>query len=169
MVGGKSWIRLLDLAGQEVILDATKDKEEIRFISRNKAGELEESIVLSSISGSQRITLNINGTTIQVEDGKVWIEGVEVHLGAENADDDAVLDSKLQTELGGISSVVGDIKGTHNSHYHTLLQYIVPMMPLAAAPCLPGALPDSTGKPFVPSTDSYSPGDTHSDTVKVQS
>lgn len=57
LVNGRAFIRLKDIAGQEVILDGKSNGEEIRLTSRNRQGSVAQQVVLSSAKGREKIEL----------------------------------------------------------------------------------------------------------------
>ncbi len=127
LVNGRGYIRLKDIAGQEIILDGKSNNEEIRIISRNRFGSSQQKIILSSSKGSEkieiidkqnnRICLDPNApASITIEDwagNKIEFDS-ETGVFRTNASakaDDVVASDKTQS-IGGKKEVVigGDDK-----------------------------------------------------------
>lgn len=101
---------------------------------------------------------------------RVHFKAEAVHVGAKDASDKAVLDSKVQAELDSIKSTIDSLRDEFNNHTHPFPQFIAPLIPVAAMPTLPGGPPaPPTEKPVVPATASYSPGDTASEILFIDS
>lgn len=68
MEDGRASIRIRDLSGQEIVLDATNNKEQITIRSRNRLGSSENKIVLASGNGRDKIELvDTSGNSISLD------------------------------------------------------------------------------------------------------
>jgi hypothetical protein len=57
LVGGRGYIRLVDVAGQEVLLDGASSNEKVQITSRDRAGTSIQRLTLSSSKGSEKVEL----------------------------------------------------------------------------------------------------------------
>lgn len=68
LVNGRGYIRLKDVAGQELILDGKTNSEEIRIVSRNRQGSTSQQVVISSAKGREKIQLlDKGGNTVTID------------------------------------------------------------------------------------------------------
>jgi hypothetical protein len=96
-----------------------------------------------------------------------------IELGAEGASDKAVLHSLVQAELDSISDAIAGLKDDINNHTHPLPEYIIPLIPINTGPVNPASDPSDDGlvctTPPLQSLTEYSPGDTASSLVTIDS
>ena len=95
-----------------------------------------------------------------------------IELGAASAQDKAVLDSKLQTELDAISEAIADLVTDFNDHTHPIPTFVAPLIPISDAPTVPND--DPTNADIILTTlstslVSYDKGDTNSGLVTIES
>lgn len=57
LVNGRAYIRLKDVAGQEIILDGKQNGEEIRLVSRNRQGSTFQKLTVSSAKGREKLEM----------------------------------------------------------------------------------------------------------------
>ena len=57
LVNGRAFIRIKDVAGQEIVLDGRRAAEEIRLTSRSRLGATTQEIILSSAKGREKIQI----------------------------------------------------------------------------------------------------------------
>ena len=108
------------------------------------------------------------------DDGQVFLSGDEISLGGEGSSDMAVLDSKLQIELGKIQAELTRLAALVVLHDTALQAHthvaITPLIPLPGAPNITG--PASAGTPpTIPhgyTANAYVPTPTNSTLVKVK-
>lgn len=124
LVNGRAYIRLKDVAGQEIILDGQQNSEEIRLVSRNRQGSTTQKITLSSAKGREkieiidkagnRIIVDPNSSkSIQILDiagNEIYFsseDGIAKYIAASNAEEivgrakTVEVTGKLQETIGG--------------------------------------------------------------------
>lgn len=163
-VDSRTTIRIIDAAGQELLLDTKADEEKITLTSRKRGGSTTRSITLSSKNGEERVIADVEGNVVLITKDKI-------ELGEENAGDKVPLDSLVQDEF---KARVDDHKKTvqeASDHVHPLAMFIPPLIPLPGppAPTLPGTTPGPPSmKPTMPFTDPKDPKDTASALVTIK-
>lgn len=162
LVGGRAYIRIKTLAGQELMLDAKKDEEVIHLLDRiGQAVVIDTKQESISFSAAQALHLVVGGTELHVEDGKI-------ELGGEGAGDKVVLDSKLQSELSRIKDDLTSLKTSFDSHQHLIPTGAVATAGSPVAQANPAPVP--VPPPLVPWNPGPSnPGSTASDLVTIKS
>ncbi|MCG8434349.1 MAG: phage baseplate assembly protein V [Gammaproteobacteria bacterium] len=121
LVDGRAFVRIKDVAGQEIVLDGKRSAEEIRLTSRSRQGGTVQQIVLSSAKGREKIEIvDKQGNTflmdpndptpIQIFD----YSGNRIEFDAENGQVRSVSNSELQETVGKnkIQSVSGRKQST---------------------------------------------------------
>lgn len=127
LVGGRAFIRLKDIAGQEILLDGRSGNEQIKLLSRNRLGTAEQRLILSSGKGKEgielvdkqgtRIKLDPNGTVpIILEDyagNKIEFDADAgtIRVGSAAASEETVTSNKDVTVGGYLKEIIG---GDHN-------------------------------------------------------
>lgn len=182
LVESKATIRIKDVAGQEILMNAEKDAEKVVITSRNRDESSVQILTIDSTKDAEKFSymdkdgnsiildtksaecvLTIKDTTLKVTDGKVIANG---------EGDKAPLDSKIQTELKARRSDQSTNVSEFNDHAHPLADFICPLIPLPGPPIptFPGTTPGPPSmKPSVPMTSPSSVGDTASELVYIDS
>ncbi len=110
LVNGRAYIRLKDVAGQEVILDGKANDEQIRIVSRNRFNTSRQTITLSSSKGRELIEIkDKQGNQIRFDpNGEIPIS-IEDYTG-NKLEFDAESGQVRITSVGGNSEVTANNK-----------------------------------------------------------
>lgn len=125
LVNGRAYIRLKDVAGQEIILDGGSGNEEVRITSKNRQGTVSQSITLSSRKGREKVEIKDKAgnyllmdpnspSTFIVSDysgNRMELDaenGVSKYIAANSAEE--TVGSNKTTRIGGLhkETIVGD-------------------------------------------------------------
>jgi len=120
LVNGRAFIRLRDVAGQEIVLDGGSANEEIRIVSRNRQGTSIQQMTFSSRKGREKIEIKDkqgntflidpnDPTPIQIYD----YAGNRLEFDAENGIAKLISANKIEESVG--SSKVSNVGGNSES------------------------------------------------------
>lgn len=129
MLNGAAWVRMKDLAGQEMILDARRGQESVRLINRNPRGSAVQRLELSAKRGEEhfevvdargsRFRLNAYGQySVLIEDYKgngfrFNTDDDKIEVNAPGGMTQNVGGNQIENILGGlVKSIGGDVDET---------------------------------------------------------